>query len=275
MDQLLYRVLPQTLLLLFGALLGIWGILVRRADLGLEKAAVRIGWIGAACLLAWLVAVTALQRQLPMLSPGQLAFFLGSLVWLGQCYAQRHVDQRLFAVLPLVGVAGLMAFGLAMGLRPGEVPTKSLLSAGAAVHVTMSLAGVALLLGCGVYASGHVILDWHIRRRRFDAWFQRLPSLGDLDRLRRLTLVTGWALVTASLLSALVWTRVRPSAEPTVISHLHPMVLLAVILAVLVVADRQRWLSAHRLAVGCVVMSGLVLALLTVSVVEIFAGRFA
>jgi len=275
MEQFLYHILPQLVLVLFGVLLGVWGILLRRSDLGLERIALRIGRVGALVYLVWLVVVSVVQKQLPMLNPGQLAFFLGALVWFGQCYAQRQVDQRLFVILPLLGVVGLMVFGLAMGLRPGAVPTKSLLEAGAAVHVTMSLAGVALLLGCGVFAAGHLILDWHIRRRRFDAWFQRLPSLGDLDRLRRVTLVSGWVLVTASLLSAFVWARLRPADEPTVVSHLHPMVLLAVILLVLVAADRRRWLSAHKLAVGCVAMSALVVALITVSVVEIFHGRFA
>ena len=272
MDQFLYLVMPQLLLLLFGILLGVWGILLRRADLGLEIAAIRIGRIGAVLLVVWLVAVTIMQRQLPMLSPGQLAFFLAGLVWFGQCYVQHRVDQRLFAVLPLLGVVGLMVFGMAVGLRPRAV-TASLLGPGAASHVVLSLAGVALLLGCGVFGAGHAILDWHIRRRRFDAWFQRLPSLGDLDRLRRLTLATGWALVTVSLVSALIWSVLRSEGE-TVVSHLHPMILLGFVLTVLVAADRFRWLSASKLAVSCMAMSAVVLVLLCISVVEIFHGRF-
>ncbi len=150
-----------------------------------------------------------------------------------------------------------------------------LIGVGPAFHVALSLAGVALLLGCGVYGGGHVILDRQIRNRSFDTWFQKLPSLGDLDRLRRVNLTTGTALVTLSLLSASVWARFQPSDQPTVVSHQHPMLLLVVILAVLVAADRFRWLSSRHLAVVCLVMSAIVLTLLTVSVIEIFAGRYA
>jgi hypothetical protein len=42
----------------------------------------------------------------------------------------------------------------------------------------------------------------------------------------------------------MIWTTLRPGpSDPTVISHLHPMILLVALLAVLVVADRRRWLS--------------------------------
>jgi ABC-type uncharacterized transport system permease subunit len=272
MESLLYAVLPQIMLLVFGGLLGIWAILLRRADLQLEGGARRIGRIGAVLYLVWLVAISVMQRQLPMLNAGQLAFFLGGLVWFGQCWVQRSIDQRLFAFLPLLGVVLLMVLGMILGLRPVGV-TEVLLGWGAAVHVTLSLAGIALLLGCGVYGAGHVILHWNIRRRRFNAWFQRLPSLGDLDRLRRLSLVTGWALVTVSLVAALAWAARQPADRDTIVSHLHPMILLAVILLALVLADRFRWLSANKIAIGCVIMALVVLTLLGVSVVEIFAGR--
>ena len=274
MDTIVYVVMPQLLLVLFGTLLGIWAILMRRSDLNLESGAVRLGRIGAVAYVLWLVAVTAAQHQVPMLNPGQLAFFLGGFIWLGQCYSQYRIDQRLFALLPLLGVLGLMVFGVIAGLTPGRV-AQELQGAGPAVHVTMSLAGVALLLGAGVYGAGHVILHHHINNRRFDTWFNRLPSLGDLDRLRRLTLNTGTVLVAVSLLSAMIWAARQASDEPTIVSHLHPMLLLTAVLVVLVAVDRFRWLSSRNLAVASVVMSVLVLALLTVSVVEIFAGRAA
>ncbi|MEZ4387077.1 MAG: cytochrome c biogenesis protein CcsA [Candidatus Krumholzibacteriia bacterium] len=272
MHSLAYVVLPQLLLLLFGTLLGIWAILLRRTDLNLESGAQRLGRVGGVAYFLWLVLVTVVQRQVPVLNPGQLAYFLGALIWFGQCYSQRHVNQRLFAVLPLVGVLGLMLFGVIAGLGPGKV-TESLLGPTAAVHVTLSLAGVGLLLGCGVYGAGHVILHHQIRTRHFDAWFNRLPSLGDLDRLRRVNLNTGTALVVVSLASAMIWSTHRPAGDPVVVSHLHPMLLLGALLIALVVTDRFRWLSSRNLAVACLVMSVLVLALLTVSVVEIFLGR--
>jgi len=272
MDQLLYRVIPDILLLLFGSLLGVWGVSIRRSDLSLESMAVYLGRVGAAMFLIWMVALTVYQRQVPVLNPGQLAFFLGGLVWFGQCYAQQRINQRLFVVLPLLGVVILMVFGLVLGMRPGPVTT-SLKSVSTAIHVTMSLAGIALLLGCGVFGAGHVILDLNIRRRNFNAWFQRLPSLGEMDSLRRLTLITGWALVTASLVSALVILNLRSSDQGSVASHLHPMVLLATILTVLVLADRFRWISANKLAIGCMIMSLTVVILICVSVIEIFYGR--
>lgn len=275
MDSLVYLVLPQLLLVLFGTLLGIWAILMRRTDLNLESGAVRLGRVGAAMFVLWLVLVTVAQRQVPVLEPGQLMYYLAGLIWLGQCYSQLRVNQRLFAVLPLLGVLTLMVVGLVMGLRPDDVARTSLLGTAAAVHVSLSLAGVGMLLGCGVYGAGHVILHHHISRRQFDAWFNRLPSLGDLDRLRRLSLTTGSALVILSLASAMAWSSARSGSTETVVSHLHPMLLLSVLLVALLLIDRFRWLSTRNLAVLCVVMSVLVLALLTVSVVEIFVGRFA
>jgi ABC-type uncharacterized transport system permease subunit len=271
MDRIVYQLWPQLLLLLFGVILGMWGLLLRRHDAGFEQSAQRLGRVAAGVALAWLITVSIVQRQLPMLNGGQLAFFLAVLVWMGQCYAQRRVNQRLFVLLPLTGVVVLMVFGLVLGLTPDRV-AGVLVGPGVAAHVTMSLAGIALLLGCGVFGAGRAILHWHIRKRRFDAWFQRLPSLGDLDRLRHLTLVSGWVLVTASLLSSLAWSWLRPVDAETVVSHLHPMVLLVVVLTALVAADRFRWLGANNIALGCVAMSALVLALLTVSVVEIFTG---
>ncbi len=275
MEQFLYLVAPQLLLVGFGVLLGIWGILVRRQDHGLERVAVQLGWGAAALVLFWIVAVTFDQGQLPLVKPGQLAFFLAGLVWFGQCYAQRRVDQRLFVVLPLLGVVALMVLGLVLGLRPAVDLHRSLKGPEIALHVTLSLAGVAMLLGCGVFAAGYVILHRQIRNRRFDAWFQRLPSLGDLDRLRRVTLTAGSALIVASVVTAFAWTGLRGGDEPTVISHLHPMLLLTALLALLVAIDRRRWWSATHLAVGCVIMSGLVMTLLCISVVEIFQGRAA
>jgi ABC-type transport system involved in cytochrome c biogenesis permease subunit len=274
MNPVVYLVLPQLLLVIFGVMLGIWAILLRRADLNLESGAQRLGRVGAGVYIVWLVAITAVQRQVPVLNPGQLAYFLGGLIWLGQCYTQRHVNQRLFALLPLLGVMALMLFGIVAGLAPGQV-SDALLGVAPAIHITLSMAGVAMLLGCGVFGAGHLILHHQISNRRIDAWFQRLPSLGDLDRLRRVALSTGTALVTVSLLSAFGWMARQPEGDPVIVSHLHPMILLVALLLVLVVADRFRWLSSRNLSVACVVMSALVLALLTVSVVEIFAGRVA
>jgi ABC-type transport system involved in cytochrome c biogenesis permease subunit len=145
----------------------------------------------------------------------------------------------------------------------------------ASVHITLSLAGIAMLLGSGVFGAGQVILHGHLRKRDFDVWFQRLPSLDDLDRLRRLTLGAGWLLVTVSLISALIWLRLHPSESGIMMSHLHPMLLLAVLITALLAVDRFRWLSSQRLASLSLALSAVVMLLLLVSVVEIFIGRQA
>ncbi len=273
MDRLLYHIVPLLLLVFFSGLIGLWIVLVRRADTRLETAARGVGWLGALLYLAWMVALTLRQGQVPVYNFGQLALFLGGLVWIGQAYAQWRVDQRLFTLLPLAGVVMLVLVGLAAGPTPSHVPD-GLKGGQASVHITLSLAGIAMLLGSGVFGAGQIILHGHLRKRDFDVWFQRLPSLGDLDRLRRVTLVAGWLLISVSLVSAMIWLRLRPAADHApVISHLHPMLLLAVLITLLVLADRFRWLAVQRLAWISFVLSAVVVVLLMVSVVEIFVGR--
>lgn len=274
MDQFLYTVAPLLLLVYFSALTGLWVVLVRRSDKRLEGAAGAAGLVGAGMWIAWILGVTLHQGQVPVLNLGQLALFLGGLVWIEQAFVQRRVDQRLFTLLPLAGVVALVLVGLAAGPTAAEVPEK-LRGLNATVHITLSLAGIAMLLGSGVFGAGQVILHGHLRKRDFDVWFQRLPSLDDLDRLRRLTLGAGWLLVTVSLISASVWLRVRPSESGVMMSHLHPMLLLAVLITALLAADRFRWLSAQRLASLSFALSAVVMVLLLVSVVEIFVGRVA
>jgi ABC-type transport system involved in cytochrome c biogenesis permease subunit len=275
MDRLMYHIVPLLLLVFFSALIAVWTVLARRTDARLEAVARTLGWIGAGFYLIWIVALTLVQGQVPVYNFGQLALFLGGLVWISQTYVQWRVDQRLFTLLPLVGVVTLVLVGLAAGASPDRVP-EGLRGPQASFHITLSLAGVAMLLGSGVFGAGQVILHGHIRKRDFDVWFQRLPSLGDLDRLRRVTLVAGWLLITVSLVSALVWLRLRPAGSSgPVISHLHPMLLLAALITALVLADRFRWLAVQRLAWISFLLSALVVVLLLVSVIEIFVGRFA
>jgi ABC-type uncharacterized transport system permease subunit len=274
LDQLLYTVAPLLLLAYFSALTGLWAVLVRRSDRRLESAAGVAGLAGAGLYLLWILGVTLHQGQVPVLNPGQLALFLGGLVWIEQAFVQRRVDQRLFTLLPLAGVVALVLVGIAAGSAAAEVPEK-LRGLHATVHITLSLAGVAMLLGSGVFGAGQVILHGHLRKRDFDVWFQRLPSLDDLDRLRRLTLGAGWLLVTVSLVSASIWLRVRPADSKVMMSHLHPMILLAVLITALLAANRFRWLSAQRLATLSFALSAVVMVLLLVSVVEIFVGRVA
>jgi ABC-type uncharacterized transport system permease subunit len=274
MDRFLYTIAPLLLLVYFSALTGLWVVLVRRSDQRLEGAAGAVGLTGAAMWAAWILGVTAYQGQVPVLNVGQLALFLGGLVWIEQAFVQRRVNQRLFTLLPLAGVVTLVLVGIAVGSTVAEVPEK-LRGLRATLHITLSLAGIAMLLGSGVFAAGQVILHGHLRKRDFDVWFQRLPSLDDLDHLRRLTLGAGWLLVTVSLVSSFVWLHMRPSDSGVMMSHLHPMILLAVLITALLVADRFHWLSAQRLASLSLALSAVVMVLLLVSVVEIFLGRFA
>jgi len=275
MDRLVYQIAPLVLLVVFSGLLALWGVLVGRPDNRLERIARRIGTVASVLSLLWLVGISLYQGQAPVLNFGQTVLFLAALVWLGQCVVQRRVNQRLFTMLPLTTVVVLILLGLALGARPHGEVRETLLGPSAAFHITLSLAGIAMLMGSGVFGAGQVILHGHIRNRRFDAWFQRLPSLDDLHRLRRMALFLGWALVTVSLVSAMIVLQLRPADAKPVMSHLHPMLLLVVLITALLAADRFRWLSSRRLAVFSVALSAAVLALLLVSVFEIFVGRLA
>jgi ABC-type uncharacterized transport system permease subunit len=145
---------------------------------------------------------------------------------------------------------------------------------GAAFHITLSLAAVAMLLGAGVFGAGALILHRRIARREFGPLFSSLPSLDEMHRLRGEAIFVGWLLITVSLASAVVWMRFFRTDSKIMESHLHPMLTLWAIVSALAAADRFRWLTKHRLAILSVILAALVMALILVSIIEFFAGAW-
>jgi len=275
MNRFLFDIAPLLLLTCSGGLLAAWVILAGRPDRRLEEGVVKSGTILALLLGLWVVGLLLEQRQLPVLNPGQIIAFLAVLIWIGHTFTQRRVRQRLLTLMPLGAVVLLLLAGIAAGLEPGSSIPDGLKGPRAAFHISLSLAGVAMLLGSGVFGAGQLVLHKQIKKRTFGTWFQHLPSLNDLDRLRRMTLVAGWLLVTISVGSAMAAFYLEPSGKGAMMSHLHPMLTLWVLITGLALADRRRWLGSQRLAQGSLILSALMVLLIVVSVVEIFTGRFA
>jgi ABC-type uncharacterized transport system permease subunit len=273
MTVLAFSVFPALMLLLYGGLVATWIHLVREPDGHIESVALRIGWVVLALYLIWMVLITTAQNQVPVATIGQLAAFLGFLVWASQSYVQLRVRQRLLVILPLTAVVLLIFIGVVAGVAPSATP-KAILGMGAAFHITLSLAAVAMLLGSGVFGAGALILHRQIAHRAFGPLFSSLPSLDEMNRLRAEAVNVGWLLITVSLASAVVWMRFFRTESKIMESHLHPMLTLWVIVTALAAAARFKWLGKHRLAAASVILAGLVLALILVSILEFFAGAW-
>ena len=104
---------------------------------------------------------------------------------------------------------------------------------GVALHVMISLAGLAMLLGSGVFGLGSLVLHRRLAARKFDELLQHLPSLEEMYRLRRVTLYGGWLLITVSLVAAFVWAWTMKPDERMMSSHMHPMLTLWVTVSAL------------------------------------------
>jgi ABC-type uncharacterized transport system permease subunit len=273
MTLLAYSFFPALMLLLFGGLAATWIHLAGRPDGHVEEIASRIGLILLGVYLIWIALLTVIQRQVPILTFGQLSAFLGFLVWASQSYVQTRIRQRLLVILPVSAVILLILVGIVAGLQPSTLP-KAVIGSGAAFHITLSLAGVAMLLGSGVYGAGSLVLSRQIAQRAFGPLFTSLPSLDDMNRLRKVAVYWGWILISVSLASAMIWMRFFRTESPIMESHLHPMITLWIVVSLLAAAARFNWLRRHRLAGLSVGLAVLVMVLVLVSVIEIFAGKW-
>jgi ABC-type transport system involved in cytochrome c biogenesis permease subunit len=271
MNLILYSLFPALLLLLFGGLISTWVHLTYRPDGHVEAVTYRLGWIALGAFVIWMSLITLQQRQVPVVTIGQLAAFLAFLIWAGQTYVQTRVRQRLLSVLPMATVVVLILIGIAAGVKPGITP-QAMQGPWVAFHITLSLAGTAMLLGSGVFAAGSLVMHRHLEYRRFDQVYSHLPSLEEMYRLRRVSLYGGWALISLSLSSAFLWVVAMKSDSSMVISHMHPMVTLWVVVSALALAERLRWFKRQRLAALTVILSALVFVLVLVSVIGIFWG---
>jgi len=269
--MLLYSLLPGLLLLLFGGLLAIWAILYYKPDELLERLATRVGWFTLAVYAIWLTALSMAQRQIPILTAGQISVFLGFLIWTDQLILQRRVAQRMLVVLPLLTVVLLLLVGFAGGLRHDAAP-EQLHSAWSAVHIVLSMAGVAMLFGSGVYGAGSMLLKHELKARRFGRLFSCLPSMDELHKLRAFALYFGWSLITVSFASSVVYLFSARAGSPSFFSHLHEMFALWVVASLLAASERLKWFGDQKQARLTVALSGLIILLIAGSVAQIFFG---
>ena len=111
-----------------------------------------------------------------------------------------------------------------------------------------------------------------LTHREFGPLFSSLPSLGDMNRLRSITLYVGWLLITLSLASSITWMIIERSGSPKFFTHLHAMAGLWLVISVLALSEKRNWLGQHRQARMSVALSILILLMVLGSVVEMFIG---
>jgi len=274
MTTLLFLIIPITLLIFFIGLLGFWLFLFIKANQHLESTASKLGVALALLYLLWLGMIAINQQQTPAVNTSQMLALLAGLIWMGHSFVQWRIRQRILTVLPLVTVIALLSIALVLGMKVDSSPDK-LREGGAIVHILFSMAAVTLLLGAGVFGMGQTLLHNQIKRRQFGAWFNYLPSLDDLDRLRRITLNTGWLLITVSMVGSLIWMLLYASPDGPVISHLHPMLTLWAIVTAVTATDKFHLIAVQKAAILTTILSLVVLALLIVSVLGIFRVEMA
>lgn len=265
----IYALFPGLMLLVFGGLFSLWMMLYQRPDEHLEKIAVRVGWIAAALYALWLTLLSIDQRQLPILTAGQISVFLAFLVWMDQLLVERRISQRMLTVLPIVIVTVLLLTGVAGGLRHTEGP-RELHSIWSAVHIVLSTAGVAMLFGSGVYSAGAILLRRVLVQRKFGRLFTALPSMDDMHRLRALAVYNGWLLITISFASSTVFMFIQRAGTPSFFNHLHEMFALWFVATILAISERKNWLGDQRQAKLTVALTALMFFLLAGSVTQIF-----
>jgi hypothetical protein len=271
MAILITILLPSLLLLCFGGLLVLWIQFYRKPDHEVEHAALAVGWIALGLYGLWIALISVSQHQVPVLTLGQLSAFLGLLIWADQMIIHHRISQRLLVILPLTTVTLLLIAALLSGVRPSIQPVE-LRGGWAAFHVTLSLAGVAMLIGSGVFGSGSLVLHRQLLAKSFGRLFSALPSLGDMQRLRVFALYLGWLFITLSLASSLTWMIIERSGTPTSFTHLHAMFALWLIVTVLTLSERFHWLNQHRQARLSVGLSVVILLLVVASVIDLLRG---
>jgi ABC-type uncharacterized transport system permease subunit len=271
MALVVYALFPALLLLAYGGLLSTYIHMAYQPDKRIETAASHAGMVTLAVYALWMVLITVQQDQVPIANVGQIAAFLGFLIWADTSYVQLRVRQRMLAMLPIAAVAFLLLIGVVAGARPDVLP-KAMTGPFAATHITVSLAGVAMLMGAGVFGAGYLILHRQIKSRHFSGLFSRLPSMEDVNRQRAVAVYTGWLLITLSLIASTIWFFIYHVGESPVHPHLAGMGFLWLGVSALALAEKLRWLSQHRLAMVSVGFAGFVLVLILMTVIGFLAG---
>ena len=269
--NVLFDLLPALIVAMYGGLLATWVHLANRPNAHIEKLALRISWSTLFLYFVWLLLLTISQKQIPFINAGQLAAFIGFLIWASHLYAQTRIRQGILAVLPILVSAGLVLIALALGTEPVAIPD-SLRGYLVSIHITLVMAGVALLLGAGVYGFGYLVLHRQIKRRSFGPFFSMMPSLNDLNQLRSFTVTSGWILVTVGVVGGVIWMLMRSDLYSAMISHLGIAIGFWGIVSLMAAASRFRWLGQRRLAGFSALISAVMIILIMMSIAVTYPG---
>lgn len=132
-----------------------------------------------------------------------LAFFGWLLVGLFLIAQARYRLHALGAVVaPLAFVSALAAALFASG---GATLPENIRSPWLAVHITLAFLGNAVFALAFASSSLYLLQESQVKNRRRGGLIQRLPPLGQLDRLSYLFLAWGFPLLTLGILSGGVW----------------------------------------------------------------------
>jgi ABC-type uncharacterized transport system permease subunit len=247
MNLILYALFPALMLLVYGGLMSTYIHIAYAPDRKIETGANHTGNAALAVYALWMVLITIRQGQLPIASGGQMAAFLGFLIWADQSYVQLRIRQRMLTLLPIAAVSVLILFAIVAGLHPDVLP-KVALGPWMAFHVTIALASAAMLLGAGVYGAGYLILHHQMKRRRFGQIFSKLPSLEEVNRLRAVALYVGWTLITVGLGASAAWMAMNRTPQEIIRSHLAEMTFLWLVVTGMALFERRRMMSQRKLA---------------------------
>jgi len=256
---------------MFGGLLATWVHLANRPNIYIEKWALRISWFALFIYFVWLFLLTVFQKQIPFVSEGQLAALIGFLIWAAHLYAQQRMNQGILVTLPVITVIFLILISLVLGAQPVE-PPEIFESYWVSFHISFAMAGVALLLGAGVYGFGYLILHRQIKKRKFGPFFSLMPSLNDLNQLRSLTLFSGWILITVSVLGGATWMLIRRELFAALTGHLGIALVIWALISLMTVASKFRWLRQHQLAGFSAFISAVMIVLILMSIMVTYPG---
>jgi ABC-type transport system involved in cytochrome c biogenesis permease subunit len=251
-----------------------WVIYIFRPAVKLEELLNNTGYALLLIFLITITLITIYQQQIPILNPGQVVLFLAGMTWFGHCTLQVSIKQKVLSLLPLGTILILIITSICLGIETRDISFEPLFGIRSAIHVSFAMLGLSMLIGSGIFASGYLLMNRQLKTHNFGVWFKHLPSLMDMNRLRTHSLCYGWIAITLLIIIASVWTLLTPSSSHVIPSHVHPTVLIWVITGVLGAANRYRWLKTYILASLSLATSVLVLALLFVSLIEFFSGRF-
>lgn len=269
--KILFSLLPAVIVAMYGALLATWVHLASHPNKFIEKLATRLSWISLSVYFLWLLLISLVQNQIPFASIGQLAALIGFFIWAAHIYAQKRMKQGILIVLPVVTVIFLILLSLVLGTQPTETP-EIFEGEWVSLHIAFTMAGVALLLGAGVYGFGYLVLHRQIKKRKFGPLFSLMPSLNDLNMLRSLTVSAGWLFVTLGILFGSIWMLMRTELFDILRNHLGIALFSWGIITLMALASRFRWLKQRQLAGFSALLSVIMIVLIIMSMFITYLG---